>query len=308
MQNEPSPLFKQGISARVKLIVFVVVAFILMLCDARFKVLGNVRMAINTVLYPFQQVAILPADFVDSVQELFRTGDDLQGEIDQLRKKALDDAPTIQKSAQLEQENAQLRELLGLKRRMPVQTVGAEILYDVHSHFISKIVINRGSGDGVLVGQAVIDENGVIGQVSNVWLATSEVTLLTDRSQAIPVLNARTGERTVATGEGNSGYLRLRFVPATADIQEGDRLVTSGIDGVYPAGTAVAVISKVIPASAEVEGKVLCTPLGGVDRGKHVLVMLTDTSDYPEKPPMEVKRKKGELPQPQPQANQEGTP
>ena len=300
MQNEPSPLFKQGISARVKLIVFVVAAFILMLCDARFKVLGNVRTVINTVLYPFQQVAILPADFVDSVQELFRTGDDLQGEIDQLRKKALDDAPVIQKSAQLEQENAQLRELLGLKRRMSLQTLGAEILYYVHSHFISKIVINRGSSDGVLVGQAVIDENGVIGQVSNVWLATSEVTLLTDRSQAIPVLNTRTGERTVATGEGNSGYLRLRFVPATADIQEGDRLVTSGIDGVYPAGTAVAVISKVIPATTEVEGKVLCTPLGGVDRGKHVLVMLTDTSDYPEKPPMEQKRKKGELPQQQP--------
>ena len=299
MQNEPSPLFKQGISARVKLIVFVVVAFVLMFGDVRFKVLGNVRAAISTVLYPFQRVAFIPSDFVDAVEELFRTGDDMKEEIDVLHKKALQDAPVIQKTALLEQENAQLRELLGLKRQMSVPTLAGEILYDVHSHFINKIVINRGAGDGVAVGQAVIDEGGVIGQVSNVWPSTSEVTLLTDRSQAIPVMNTRTGERTVAFGGGQSGFLELRFVSATADIQEGDRLITSGIDGVYPAGTAVAVISKIIPASSDVEGRILCTPLGGINRQKHVLVMLTDIDAYPAKPPMEPKKKKGELPQKQ---------
>lgn len=299
MQNEPSPLFKQGISARVRLIVFVVLAFVLMLGDARFKVLGNIRGAINTILYPFQRAAIIPADFAVAIEDLFRTGDDLQGEIDALHEKALQDAPVLQKTALLEQENAQLRELLGLKRRMPVPTLAGEILYDVHSHFINKIVINRGSSDGVAIGQAVIDEGGVVGQVSNVWLATSEVTLLTDRSQAIPVMNTRTGERTVAFGGGQSGFLELRFVSATADIQEGDRLTTSGIDGVYPAGTAVAVISKIIPASSDVDGRVLCTPLGGINRQKHVLVMLTDIDAYPEKPPMDTKKKKGELPQKQ---------
>ncbi len=299
MQNEPSPLFKQGISARVRLIVFVVIAFVLMLGDARFKVLGNVRSVINTVLYPFQRVAIIPADFLDAVEDLFRTGDDMQEEIDALHEKVLHDAPVLQKTALLEQENAQLRELLGLKRRTTVPTLAGEILYDIHSHFINKIVVNRGSSDGVAVGQAVIDENGVVGQVSNVWLATSEVTLLTDRSQAIPVINTRTGERTVAFGDGQSGLLELRFVSATTDIQEGDKLTTSGIDGVYPAGTAVAVISKIIPASSEVEGKVLCTPLGSINHQKHVLIMLTDIDAYPARPPMETKKKKGELSQKQ---------
>lgn len=304
MQNEPSPLFKQGISARVKLIVFVVAAFVLMFGDVRFKVLGNVRAALSTILYPFQQVVVIPSTgFSEALEELFRTGDDMQEEIDALHKKALQDAPVIQKTALLEQENAQLRELLGLKRQMPIPTLAGEILYDVHSHFINKIVINRGSSDGVAIGQAVIDENGVVGQVSNVWLATSEVTLLTDRSQAIPVMNARTGERTVAFGGGQSGYLELRFVTAATDIQEGDRLVTSGIDGVYPAGAAVAVISKIIPASTEVEGRVLCIPSGGINRQKHVLVMLTDIDAYPARPPMEQKKKKGELPQKQEEAS-----
>lgn len=299
MQNEPSPLFKQGISAKVKLVVFVVLAFILMLGDVRFKVLGNIRAVINTFLYPFQQVAVIPSGFVDTVEELFRTGDDMQEEIEVLHKKVLQDAPVIQKVTLLEQENAQLRELLGLKRRMPVPTMVSEILYDVHNHFINKIVINRGSSDGVAIGQAVIDEGGVIGQVSNVWLVTSEITLLTDRSQAIPVMNTRTGERTVAFGRGQSGFLELRFVSAVSDIQEGDRLVTSGIDGVYPAGTAVAVISKIIPASSEGNDQILCTPLGGINRHKHVLVMLTDIDAYPARPPLETKRKKGELSQKQ---------
>ena len=213
MQNEPSPLFKQGISARVRLVVFVVLAFVLMLGDARFKVLGSVRAVISTILYPFQQVVVIPSTgFSEALEELFRTGDDMQEEIDALHEKALQDAPVLQKSALLEKENEQLRDLLGLKRRMPIPTLAGEILYDVHSHFINKIVINRGSSDGVAIGQAVIDENGVVGQVSNVWLATSEVTLLTDRSQAIPVMNTRTGERTVAFGGGQSGYLELRFV------------------------------------------------------------------------------------------------
>ncbi len=293
MQNEPSPLFKRGISARAKLIVLVVVAFVLMLGDAHFKVLGSARTAINTVLYPFQRIAVIPSDFIEAVEELFRTGDDMQEEIESLHEKVLQDAPVIQKAALLERENAQLRELLGLKRQIPVPTLASEILYDVHNYFTNKIVINKGSSDGVAIGQAVIDEGGVIGQVSNVWLTASEVTLLTDKSQAIPVMNVRTGERMAAFGDGQSGFLELRFVPATADVQEGDRLVTSGIDGIYPAGTAVAVVSKVIPASSEVNGKIICMPLGGVNRQRHVLVMLTDMDAYPAKPPMEPGKKEG---------------
>mgnify|MGYP004610721351 FL=1 len=295
MQNGSSPLFKQGMSAKVKLIIFAVMACALLLGDIRWEVLGHVRAVISTVLYPFQSIAVAPADFTDSIKDLLRTGDDMQEEIDALHAKALQDAPTLQKALLLEQENAQLRELIGLKKRMNIPTLAGEILYEVHNNFTNKVVINRGASDDVKVGQAVIDESGVIGQVSHVWLSTSEVTLLTDRSQAIPVLNTRTGERILAFGDGDSGYLELRFLTAMSDIQEGDRFITSGIDGVYPAGMDVAVVSSIIAATDQEDRRVLCAPLGGVNRQKYVLILLTDIDDYPARPPVDSKKTKGEV-------------
>ncbi len=299
MQNEQSPLFKQGMPTLVKLIIFVVLALILLVGDARFKVLSGVRTAVGMLIYPFQRIAIIPSDLFDSTSEQFRSGDDMLAEIDELKAQLTELAPEVQRNALLEKENAQLRSLLALKTNSRVPVLAGEILYDIHNNFTNRIVVNRGSDDGVLQGQAVIDENGVVGQISRVWKTSSEVTLLTDRDQAIPVLNSRTGDRSVLYGGGQSGYLEMPYSNGFSSMEEGDLLITSGIDGVYPSGVAVAVIAEIIRPDGEEPGRIICQPKGGVNQNRHVLITLTDIDSYPPEPPMETKRKKGELPQPQ---------
>ena len=146
---------------------------------------------------------------------------------------------------------------------------------------LGKVILNKGSQDGVLPGQPVIDDKGVIGQVTDVYLKTCEVTLLTDKDQAIPVLNVRSGERSVAYGRGQSGYLELRFMMANADIQPDDLLVTSGIDGVYPAGLAVGKVARIRDNSTGSFDHVICEPVAGINRNKQVLVLLSDTAVLP---------------------------
>ena len=227
MQYGPPSLFKQGTPARVKVIIFVVAAIVLLLVDARLQMLGKVRHVIGMVIYPVQRMAMVPRDLFELTGEYLTSVSELHDEVDRLREKEIQDAQVLERVAFLENENRHLRELLGMSQQLKVKSVPAEILYDARNAFVRKVVLNRGSRDGVLPGQPVIDENGVIGQVTEVYLTTCEVTLLTDKDQAIPVLNARSGERSVAYGKGQQGYLELRFMMANADIEQGDLLVTS---------------------------------------------------------------------------------
>ncbi len=279
MQYTPPPLFKQGAPARVRVALYILAAIVLLMVDSRLHALVQVRQAIGFVLYPFQKVASVPRDVVDNVSEYFTSVSSLKEEIDVLRSRELENAQALQQSVQLESENAHLRKLLKLNERVRVKSVPAEILYDARTSYERKVVLNRGTKDDVVAGQPVIDENGVVGQVTRVFISTSEVTLLTDKDQAIPVQSVRTGIRSIAYGRG-SGYLELRFMEANADIQPGDVLVTSGIDGLYPAGLAVG---EVLDSSDKTSGT-LCLPLAGLNRNRQVLVLLTDTNIEPRPP------------------------
>jgi rod shape-determining protein MreC len=163
------------------------------------------------------------------------------------------------------------------------------VLYAARDPFSRKIVIDKGSQQDVQAGQPVIDGNGVVGQVTRVYPWLAEVTLITDKGHLVPVLNTRNGLRAVLGGTGNDGALELRFVPLNADFDNGDQLVTSGIDGVYPPGLPVAQVMNVERNAAFLFARILCKPVGGVINHKQVLVVHADQK-IPERPPEEVPR------------------
>jgi rod shape-determining protein MreC len=173
-------------------------------------------------------------------------------------------------------ENGHLRKLMDAREHLPVRSMMSEILYDARDPSTRRVVLDRGSQQGVKLGLPVIDNAGVVGQVTRVFPFTSEVTLLTDKEQAIPVQVLRNGLRSVAYGRGQSGMLDLRFVAPNADIQVGDVLVTSGLDGMYPAGLAVAKVSQVESVAQGAFGRVVCQPLAGIDRHRQLLIVMSD--------------------------------
>src|SRR5690242_3347529 len=193
-----------------------------------------------------------------------------------LRERALANAQDAQRYQAAQAEAAELRRLIGAGERMPVQATPAEVLYLSRDPYSHKLFIDRGAVQGVQAGSPVADDTGVVGQVTRVHPLVSEVTLLTNPDQAIPVQVVRNGLRAVAFGGGNSGTLELRYMPANAEVHTGDRLVTSGIDGVYPAGLAVGTVTSVERDEEHSFARVICKPAAGIDRGRYVLVLTSD--------------------------------
>lgn len=295
MDYSPPPLFKQGASARAKVVFFSLIALILLVADSRLRSLTVVRQVVGTALYPLQAVAIMPRDALYMVGDYFTSVTTLQRENRKLKEQQLASAQTLQQAQQLSAENDQLRRLLAANERVPVKSVMSEILYDARDAYTRKIVVDRGSQQGVAPGQPVIDDVGVVGQVTRVFPFTSEVTLLTDKDQAIPVQVVRSGLRSIAYGQGHSGSLDLRFMPTNADVKNGDILVTSGIDGVYPAGLAVAKVTRVENKSTDAFARISCQPLAGIDRNRQLLILLAENKFPPPPPeePRDGKKEKG---------------
>lgn len=290
MEYSPPPLFKQGASARAKLVFFSLIALILLVADSRMRSLAPLRQAVGTALYPLQVVALMPRDAAVAAAGYFSTVTALQDENRAMRQARAADAVALQQYQQLIRENAHLRGLLDASARLSVETVMSEILYDARDAFTRKIVLNRGIQHGVARGHPVIDEHGLVGQVTRVFPFTSEVTLLTDKDQAVPVEVVRNGLRSIAYGQGRGAGLDLRFVPANADIQNGDVLVTSGLDGIYPPGLAVARVVRVETKSNDAFARIICQPLAGIDRNRQLLILLTGTQIAPRPEPENPKR------------------
>jgi rod shape-determining protein MreC len=277
MEYSPPPLFKQGAPARVKVTVFAFISIALLVIDARFHALSTVRQVTATVLYPFQMVALMPRDALASMGNYFSSLSALEKEVRDLKSQQVAAAQALQQAQLQMAENANLRRLMDAREHLPVKSMMSEILYDARDPATRKIVLDRGERGGVIRGLPVIDSAGVVGQVTRVFPFTSEVTLLTDKEQAIPVQVLRSGLRTVAYGRGHSNLLDLRFVAPNADIQVGDVLVTSGLDGVYPAGLAVAKVIQVESVGQGAFGRVVCQPLAGIDRNRQLLIVMSNT-------------------------------
>ncbi|RZI74545.1 MAG: rod shape-determining protein MreC [Variovorax sp.] len=281
------PLFNQGPSALSKLIFFSALSLFLMVADARFDIVRPVRAAIGAVLYPVQWIAMKPVQMALGGTRYF---EDLQvaqrNEAEARRALALQSERASQADA-LSQDNARLRAMLDL--RATTQTPGrvAEVLYDAADPYTRKLILDQGLTQGIVAGSPVIDEHGVLGQVTQVQPFTSEVTLVIDRDLSIPVQNTRTGARSVAFGEANAhgGGLELRFMQANSDVQEGDMLTTSGVDGVYPPGLPVGKIDRIERRADSAFARIHCVPLAAVTAARYVMVLAPMSASAPPRPP-----------------------
>jgi rod shape-determining protein MreC len=275
LDRTPPPFFKQGPSALSKLTVLSAVAIALMVMDARFKWAEPVRGGVATAIYPLQWLVMQPVKAAGLVSGYFTSLQTAQNKQIEATEALARQAMRAAQVELLALENQRLRELLGIQQQLTTPSQGAQVLYDAGDPYTRKVMIDRGTTQGVQAGAPVLDGHGVLGQVTRAYPLNAEVTLLTDRSQAISVLNTRTGARSLAYGApgGESGGLELRFIATHADIEVGDLLSTSGVDGVYPPGLPVAKVTHVqrenSAAFARIEAEPVSQPLSAL----HVLVL-----------------------------------
>ncbi|ARU03540.1 rod shape-determining protein MreC [Comamonas serinivorans] len=275
MAQSPPPLFDQGPSALSRLMVASALALFLMVADARLGLVQPLRSVIATALTPLQWVALQPIEWAGGLHGYLGDLHEAQAEAASARQQLVALSTRASQVEQLTHENDRLRALLGLNERLDVTGQAAEVLYDTTDPYTRRVVINKGSLQRVKAGSPVLDESGVLGQVTRVYPMLSEVTLLIDRDQVIPVLNTRSGVRGLAHGEPTvgSGMLDLRFMPASTDVQAGDLFTTSGMDGVYPTGLPVAKVLTVEKRSDSPFLRIRMAPLATASDVRHVMVI-----------------------------------
>lgn len=284
LDRTPPPFFRQGPSALTRLMFFAALALFLMVADTRFQLTQPVRAVFATVLHPVERVLRVPVDAWHGGSEYFLGLENALEAEAKARRELAEQAARASRVEQLTHENLRLRALLDLRPALKVRSQSAEILYDAPDPYSRKVIIDRGARHGVAVASPVINEAGVLGQVTRVYPYSAEVTLLTDKEAAIPVLNNRTQARSAAFGNPNGAGLELRFMAGNADVQVGDELATSGVDGIYPAGLPVA---KVINIDRRVESgfaRIALAPVASPDSVRHVLVLEPVGVQMPAKP------------------------
>ena len=288
LERSTPPIFRQGLSSTSKMLLLGLLAVLLMAADHRMQISQPIRSGVALVLSPLQWLSLQPGHAVNAISRYFGNLEDAQDAALTFQTRTIAQAQRLQQVEQLSQENAHLRQLLDLRVQVAGPAKAVQVLYETADPYSRRVVVDRGLMAGIALGSAVIDTAGVVGQVTRVYSLISEITLLTDRAQSIPVMNARTGSRYVANGDPQTlgGSLDLKFVPAGADMQKGDLLTTSGIDGVYPAGLHVGRIARIDRRVDSSFARVHAEPMA-TERGRHLLVLLP-FKDWPEPPKPEV--------------------
>jgi rod shape-determining protein MreC len=289
------PFFKTGPTPLARLLIFSALSLAFLVADARFNYLESLRQVAAVVVYPLQRIAAAPSAIARRIGDFFTTHGSLREDNARLQRETFENAALLLQLKALQAENEQLRELLAARERLKIELSAAEVLYAARDPFSRKIVIDRGSQQNVRPGQPVVDDRGLVGQVTRAYPWLSEVTLVTDKGQFVPVQNVRNGLRAVLSGTGSDGTLELRFIPPNADYQNGDELVTSGIDGVYPPGLPVARVTNVERSAEQVFARITCAPLGGVANHTHLLVV-SGSRELPPRPADEKKQARGKKP------------
>jgi len=279
LDRSPPPFFRVGFAPLTKLIFFGALSLLLVFGDKQLQFTKPLRAGLSTLILPIQWLVLQPGEALSAMGTYFQNLDQAQTNLKAAELKLLQQSVRSQQLDQLQIENQNLRQLMGLQSSMVVASQAAEVLFDVPDPYNQRIVIDRGQLKNVALGSPVIDAGGVVGQVTRVYPLTSEVTLLTDKDQSIPVLNSRTGARNITSGDVLAGLpmIELKFVPASADVKEGDLLTTSGIDGVYPAGLQVARISHIERRVDISFARIHASPLAEL-KGRHVLILQPSAS------------------------------
>jgi len=265
--------FNRGPSPVARLVFFCALSLLLLFVDARYQYLESARKVIAVMIYPFQRLTALPGELVGSISVYFETQNQLLEDNKHLHQQHDQDAVQLAQMSAVQAENAQLRALQELGQRVDYPMQMAEIVYFERDIFKRKLFMNKGSQSKVLPGQIVVDDTGVVGQVTRVYPWLSEVTLVTDKDHAVPIQVLRNGLRAVVFGSGDISEMSLRYMPVSADLVEGDVLVTSGIDGIYPPNLPVAKIIKIERDPAYPFSRIVCAPLAGVDRHRALLIV-----------------------------------
>jgi rod shape-determining protein MreC len=318
--------FTRGPSPLARVTFFGLIAVAVMIADHRFQALGAVRLGVSTVLTPLERALMWPGKVVRDIGDYFTSQEKLLAENKALSDKVLQLAAEGQRARLITAEQAQITALLAANQRFGSEGVVAEIIRDARNPFARKIVINRGYADGIKAGSAVIDGNGVVGQVTAIGANSAEVTLTTEKDQSVPVMvvrpsllkapspepappaanaaagvtpnvptvdavpvvekkppvrNEKGGLRAVAVGSGREGTIELPFIPVAADIQVGDELVTSGVDGTYPAGLSVATVTVVDKNPAFSFARIIALPATAPDHHRFVKVLHMSDAGYP---------------------------
>ena len=259
-----------------RLMLYLLLAVVLMVMDQRGHYVPRIRSAMEAGLEPVYHVVGFPARAASAVAKYTRSYLDLSAENEALSHSLLNQAGAIQQLRALEEENRRLRALLEASAGAGFQFRFAEMVQvnlDPYSH---RVIIDRGADDGVVIGQAVLDGAGVMGQVDDVHAHYSSVLLLSDPDHALPVQLARTGLRTVAYGAGKTDYLDLPNVPLHADVREGDLFITSGLGDRFPAGFPVAEVLTVDRDTGGAFALVKARPLAALDKGRELLLVVPD--------------------------------
>jgi len=281
--HAPPPFFKRGPAPLALLTFYVAISLALFVVDLRLKGLDLLRQSIALVTDPIQRVAQTPGSMVDNAAAYLRGLDNLLDENTHLKQSQLQTAPNLLRLEHLESENERLRKLLGVKEREKATGEVARIMYSARDPFSRKIIVDKGQQSGIVAGQPAIDESGVVGQVTRIFPFSSEITLITDKDQIVPVQVVRSGQRSVVFGLGR-GQLELRYIPANADIKEGDLLVTSGLDGVYLPGFPVARVVSIERDNSYAFARIHCAPVAAVENFGEVLI-LSPRQAQPPPPP-----------------------
>ncbi|MFZ1547875.1 MAG: rod shape-determining protein MreC [Candidatus Nitrotoga sp.] len=282
--NQPLRFFNRGPSPAVRLVFFALLSFLLLFVDVRYRYLESIRSGLSVLVHPLQRLVTTPSKLWHEVDDFFSTHNSLiRDNAALLHQHTLDGARLLQLEV-LKGENQHLRTLLMVKQRADYPMQLAEIIYVERDIFNRKILLDKGTQANVLAGQIVMDDSGIVGQVTRVYPWMSEVTLITDKDHSVPVQVLRNGLRAVVFGSGDaSNKLALRYMPISADIQNGDVLVTSGIDGTYPPGLPVAKIIHVERDPTYPFARILCAPIAGVDKRRQLLI-LSALLKLPERP------------------------
>jgi rod shape-determining protein MreC len=294
--HEPPPFFHRGPSPLARLTFFALLAMATMIADHRFGALDAVRLSLSVLVLPIQQVAAAPAVAFSRLSDYFSSQERLLRENEALKARLLEYAAAAQQSRLLQAEQDHLLAMTPPRSRFGNDGMLAEVLSYGRNPFSRKLVLDKGLAQGAKSGMPVIDGDGVVGQLTAVGTFTSEVTLLTEKDQSVPVMLTRNGLRAIAVGSGKDGSIDVPFMPVSADIQNGDLFVTSGIDGTYPAGLVVARITGVEKNAAYVFAKITAKPAAGVDNHRFVRILTAPRPELPPPPRAEDRRPAKERP------------
>lgn len=271
--QDASPLFAEGGGGTLRLVAYLALAVVLMVVDHRGQYLATVRRAASNVVGPVYWLVSAPVRLVRGAHSVVTERTELAGENAALREQLLLSEARLRRLGAVQEQNANLRELLDARGRLALKAQLAELIDIDLDPFRHRVVLDVGSDDGVGAGQAVIDANGVVGQLLDVQQRRSVAILITDAGHALPVRLVRTGLRAIAYGTGDVVTLRLPHIPFSADIRVGDELVTSGLGGHFPAGLPVGVIRSLTPDDSATFVLALATPAAGMSRSGELLVL-----------------------------------